>query len=343
MNGELDPWSDFESAAHWQALLLGNGLSINVWKGFAYGSLFEEAKKHSGPLDTADLKVFEKFDTENFEVVLHSLRTAMLAAEAVGQPADAYLERYRSIQVALGHAVGRVHLELSEVPNAARKVIQDLLCEQRVVFTTSYDLLLYWSMGCGDDYRDLVDCFWFGAFNPHNAAPFPGRIPVYFLHGAMHLAVVGDGTTHKIARNSNENVLDQFGQPIGGDPRTRPLLITEGSSHDKLRAIEDNDYLRYVLRQFQECDLPLVVFGSALSPDQDAHLVEAINRHPDRPVAVSLRPGRKSAVRKRQAEVRAALETDDLYFFDSTTHPLGAINWSAEVEKWRDFTGFADL
>jgi len=94
--------------------------------------------------------------------------------------------------------------------------------------------------------------------------------------------------------STDQTILDQFGEPIDGDPHARPLLITEGSSKDKLRAIEDNPYLDYALDQLYACDLPLVAFGSALGV-QDTHLVDAINNHPYRPVAVDSRQTERSS------------------------------------------------
>ena len=80
-DGSLPDWQEVEEKADWRALLLGNGLSINVWPKFEYGSLFEQAKlgdKHCN-LDPHDLALFEQFETENFEIVLGNLDTAIRA------------------------------------------------------------------------------------------------------------------------------------------------------------------------------------------------------------------------------------------------------------------------
>ena len=44
-----------------------------------------------------------------------------------------------------------------------------------------------------------------------------------------------------------------------------------------------------------------------------------------RPIAVGLLPGPVEDVRKRQGELRGALASHDLYFYDATTHPLGRV------------------
>jgi hypothetical protein len=98
--------------------------------------------------------------------------------------------------------------------------------------------------------------------------------------------------------------------------------VTEGTARDKLRAIEGNTYLAHALETLNSVELPLVVFGSSLGP-QDDHLLDALNEHTERPIAVSLRPDKRRPLAARQADIYARLETDDLQFFDATTHPLG--------------------
>jgi hypothetical protein len=65
------------------------------------------------------------------------------------------------------------------------------------------------------------------------------------------------------------------------------------------------------------------VFGSALA-EQDQHLVDAINDHPKRPVAVSMRPAKSRVIKRNKALIASRLDTDRLYFYNAETHPLGA-------------------
>jgi hypothetical protein len=229
-----------------------------------------------------------------------------------------------SIQRGLGHAVRAVHLIRSRIPDATLKNIRDELLRYEWIFSTSYDLLLYWAMGCGGSFKPFVDHFRGSQleFDPDRADVRVGDVPVYFLHGALHLVVGGSGVTWKLRRGEVQSVLDQFGEPIHGDPQARPLLVTEGTARDKLRAIDGNAYLAHSLQKLRSTGLPLVVFGSSLS-GQDDHLLDALNEHPQRAVAVSLLPETRRALARRQADIYARLETDELRFFDATTHPLG--------------------
>lgn len=325
-DGSLVNWSDIEDEFRRSALLLGNGLSVNVWSGFRYGSLYKEARR-AGALTPEDIALFRALKTENFERVLGELSAAIRVDDTLGRSTGPLLARYRSIQAALGKAVRSVHIPWLDVPHDTLGTIQRVLHKHEWVFTTSYDLLLYWSMGHEDDYGRLVDCFWGPncSFDPGDTDVRVGSIPVLFLHGAMHLIVEGSGRTRKLRRTATLTLLDQFGQPIAGDPRARPLLVTEGSSRDKVAAIEANPYLAFVFETLRRRDLamPFVVFGSNLG-EQDRHLADALSVHPDRPVAVSMMPGSRSELRAKQADIFGRLLADPLVFFDATTHPLGA-------------------
>ena len=112
LDGSLEAWPDIVPRFSGSALLCGNGLGINVWPAFAYGSLFDHAR--SGGLTDEDLALFG--GAENFERVLSDLNTAIRVNEALGMRADRVYERYRSIQRALGHAIREVHLNRTRVP-----------------------------------------------------------------------------------------------------------------------------------------------------------------------------------------------------------------------------------
>lgn len=328
IDGSLCTWQEVVAEDDdWSALLLGNGLSRNVWSDFGYPSLFDKAQMHGGRgnLTGLDLKLFEALGTRNFERVLADLAATIRVAEALGMEPEPYIDRYQSIQRALGMAVRSVHVSRAGIPDGMLEAIGQTLQGQEYVFTTSYDLIVYWAMGAVE-YEGLCDCFWGEdrAFDPSNSDVGKEQTPIYFLHGALHLVVMGSGVTRKLVQTGLRRLLDQFGRSLDGDRQARPLLITEGSSQHKLQAIESNDYLAHALDQLGRCDLPIVVFGSDLA-EQDHHLVEALNRNPDRPVAVSIHPGGKGAkeIRAAKAQLRAALDANPLLFFDAATHPLG--------------------
>ena len=324
-DGTLRPWEEIADSHPWETLLIGNGLSRHVWEPFGYPTLFDHAS--AADLTEQDRALFE--GSTNFERALGDLVTTIRVCGVVGIDSTPLYERYRSIQTALGSAVRNVHINRDEVPGDTRQAIRDVMARFEWVFTTNYDLLIYWAMAYRGNFRPFIDNFRWGGrceFDPARAPVRVGEVPIYFLHGALHLVVAGNGTVFKLTRSRIDTLLDQFGQPIEGDPDARPLLVTEGSAKDKLEAIEGNDYLAHCLDRLQSNELDTVVFGSALGAE-DAHIAAALSENPERAVAVSMLPeGSKAERLARQMEIYGRLEVEELIFFDATSHPLGAAN-----------------
>lgn len=320
-DGRLQSWAEVLSKRHWDALLVGNGLSINVWGDFAYRSLFEEAK-HRNLFAAADAALFEKFDTENFEDVLGALSTVRVG-DALGEPRKAELKLHASVQGALAKAVQNVHVLRPDIPDEKLEAIASQLRFYRFVFTTSYDLLLYWAVA-NAGYAGFVDFFWAQGHNAFEESTIwlpasAERTRLHFLHGALHLVVHPDGMTCKRTADWR-SILEQFGEPHLGERAAHPLVITEARAADKARRISDNAYLSYCWKQLQESDAPLVIFGHSLS-HQDSHLVDALNEGPDRPIAVGLQSRRRQQDNKKeQHRISSRLEAPDL--FSSTQRPI---------------------
>lgn len=322
-DGTLHPWEEVADSHPWETLLIGNGLSRHVWEPFGYPKLFDHAS--TVDLTEKDRALFDR--SPNFERALGDLLTAIRVCSVVGIDTAALYERYRSIQTALGSAVRNVHINRDEVPGKTRQAIKDAMAAFEWVFTTNYDLLIYWAMAYGGDFTPFLDNFRWGGrceFDPARAPVEVGEVPIYFLHGALHLVVAGDGKVFKLTRQRIRTLLDQFGQPVDDDPNARPLLVTEGSARDKLEVIEGNEYLAHCLDKLQNNEFDTVVFGSALGAE-DAHIAAALSENPDRAVAVSMLPeGTKADRLAKQMDIYGRVEVEELVFFDATTHPLGA-------------------
>jgi hypothetical protein len=141
--------------------------------------------------------------------------------ETVGQDAALYYERYRTVQTAFGAAVRAVHITGGEVPEETLKKIGDAICVYSCVFSTSYDLILYWAMAAVG-FGKFFDALWWNyrnEFDAEHCTPHAGRTCVYFAHGALHLIVEGSGTVRKLTADVN-TLLDKIGQPIEDDPKT---------------------------------------------------------------------------------------------------------------------------
>ena len=321
-------WPDIADRYARGAVLLGNGVSINVAPAFDYRSLWAKAATGwpAGGFTAADRRLFDAFGEHgNFERVLADLAAAIAVAGACEQPTAVYEERYDSIRRALGAAVHAVHVAWADVAAETLEALCAGLLAFDHVFTTNYDLLVYWAMS--RDFPRFDDGF--RADGRHVAGePIAGRTAVHFLHGALHLVVdEEDGGARKLRRGSRA-LLDQFGHE---EPGTHPLLVTEGTAADKRRTIKANAYLDHCLERLREHDGPLVVLGHSLSR-HDQHLIDAIRLHPDRRVAVSVHPAERELARQR---ICVALDREQVECFDSTTHPLAAPGLrAAPADPW---------
>jgi pterin-4a-carbinolamine dehydratase len=311
LDDELLAWTDIDSP-EWKALLLGNGASIAVWRGFAYRDLFQTAN-----LSDDDRAIFDALGTTDFEQVLRALQISGMVCEQAGHAPDTDA-RYANVRRALADAVHQVHVPWGHIPNATLTKIATALRKFEHVFSTNYDLIPYWSiMAYGDGFKDF---FWTNdnRFDPTNVQLFGNATLLYYLHGGLHLVEDLRKVAFKRVAGS-QNLLDTFAV----DPQEIPLFVSEGSSEQKLRAIRSSDYLWHCYETLRRQAEPLVIFGNSLSA-QDAHIAKAISEVPNRAIAVSIFPTDPTAVIDAKIHFMKVLPgVDDLLFFDSRTHPLG--------------------
>lgn len=324
-NDELEDWDALSDlrATH-PVILLGNGASRAVWDRFDYSSLYDLACKAERPhhLTVEDRAFFREMeDTKNFELVLSSLAIARKVNETLCQSADLIIERYNSIRMSLIQAVRDIHVPFQDVPLLTKRSIADELSNYRQIFTTNYDLLVYWSFMGAD--RRWKDFFWGenNSFDPGDCEVWGEPITVYYLHGALHLYRTLGGETRKLVANEAAGgVLAQFDT----HPMHVPVFISEGTARDKKSAILRNDYLSFAYRAFAQNKRSLVVFGQSLNPEHDNHLIEAIGRMRCQHVAISVfTPTPGHDVIGLKGRLSKAWPNKNIRFFKSTTHPLG--------------------
>lgn len=313
----------------WHSLFLGNGASINISSGFAYPSLYDKAD-----LSAAAEELFGEFGTTNFELVLQLLGDARRVGAALGSPRNGQrliAAEYANIREALFGAVNATHVRHVEIPPSILHAVAEHLLRYRRVFTTNYDLLAYWSlMACGQ--RATVTDFFTRrgdqsqplTFDLTAPARFGGRTQLLHLHGGLHLwHDERTGTTGKWEHHHGGRLLD-LDRRYREHPDRQPLLVSEGTSPDKLRAIRRSDYLSFGLRQLALDHHDIVIFGSRLGPG-DRHITDAVNAGPARRIAISLRPNtNRRRLARRMAELTDLFaERHQVLFFNAASHPLG--------------------
>lgn len=319
----LADWAEL-AVNEWESILIGNGASRAVAESFSYTSLLDVAKE-AQLLDERDAELFEAFETPNFEQILESLRAATIVCDVLGMDWEGVLARYESIAKALAEAVHEAHAEWNAVGEERLDQLNAAITPYRWVFSTNYDLLVYWAAmrepAWIRDYFFNVDLI-FDRFDVSVAPEDATR--VLFIHGGLHLWRLPDGRTLKRRREETENLLDLVSQPPSQHKGATPLIITEGAAGDKLAAIYRSDYLAFAFEKLQAATGPLAIFGMSLQ-DSDEHLVSALQEAGARDLAVSMRATGATAdsVEARSKAIEALFPKATVTLFAAETHPLG--------------------
>ena len=193
---------------------------------------------------------------------------------------------YTLLRYAVARAIAEVH------PRNQTRLSEDILSsiayfftQFDALFTTNYDLLTYWVMMTESVRTITTDLFapykaqdsdsrWTLQYAPDH---FPSRIPLRYLHGALHLAQRGRIVEKLTRAPSGVPLIYQISQRV----RTGelPLIVVEGSAPLKLRRIEASPYLYHSYDAFRCITGTLVTYGWGFNL-QDQHLVDVILRNP---------------------------------------------------------------
>ncbi|MFK8332493.1 DUF4917 family protein [Pseudomonas sp. BJa5] len=320
LDASLHRWPDLNAAHPCSGLLLGNGASRALWLPFTYFSLFEEAQRvRHKPLSLTDQALFKSLGSELFEPVLSALNTTVRINAALAISSSAPLNRYYAIKEALIHAVRSVHIPWRLIPNDSLQRINRELRNYQSVYSSNYDLLCHWAVSqAPDGFQVLFDEE--GDFDIRHTRNAGTRL--LYLHGGLHLLKQQDGSTRQRSASGSQ-LLDGFAVNTPGDV---PLFVNESSSDDKLKAIRSSDYLSWCLGELAAHQGGLCLFGQHLD-STDRHLLQAIKQARPAHLAIAIRPlGDASIVSQKQHYSQRFADQPDLplYFFDASSHPLGA-------------------
>lgn len=263
-------------------LLLGNGFSIACDAVFEYPSLFEYAV--SGGLLTDGAKAaFEYLGTSNFEGVLRLLSQGAWLTSTYCPPTDharilGEIEGdKRSVKTALIESVTNNHLARpQDVLLDRRDRCVEFLRPYLNVFTTNYDLLLYWVLmrGIEEGRLSLHDGFRNAAESSEEYLVFKGdSFGVFYLHGALHIWNENGEVRKLSSSRSGVPLVEMITDGLDAD--RYPLFIAEGEAENKREQIDQSAYLSHCFEAFGKIRGPVVVFGSRLAPN-DSHITDAI-------------------------------------------------------------------
>jgi hypothetical protein len=256
-----------------RAILLGNGFSIaQGGERFAYSNLLD---KSDLPKDSPIRQTFAALSTSDFEAIIKALEDAATIARAYHYDGTAtrFSADANAVRTALTDAIKAVHPGVQfDIPLHQREACANFLNNFDHIFTTNYDLLLYWvivraAIGFTDGFGagDAVGPF--RIFSEHASCN------TYYLHGALHLFSDAAGNTLKLIL-SGTTIMRDIAARIQAGPE-RPLIISEGTSIQKLAKIRPIPYLNVAYEYLLNLQGSLFIFGSSIS-EVDSHIYDAI-------------------------------------------------------------------
>lgn len=274
------------------SLLLGNGFSMAYDSDiFSYNALYTFLTTQEDELLN---KLFGVIKTKNFELIMRQLDTTYALLEAFDAEPDLrekILSASTRLKNALLESVQTLHpehvfkMQESKI-TACSKFLRPFIDSGGHIFTTNYDLLLYWVL-MRSDIGKRIDGFGLELLNPLEASQ--GETPewsslhwgpnqagqnIHYLHGALHLFDAGAEIV-KEQYDWNGYILENISKRLNdGD---YPIFVTAGNGEDKLEHIRHNRYLSHCYDQLCSVNGSLITFGFNFG-QYDDHIIDAINR-----------------------------------------------------------------
>lgn len=272
-------------------LLLGNGFSMAYDpKIFSYNALSSFVENSS---DVFLKKLFSVIKTKNFELIMDYLDNFCEIAKVFSDDktlVDKIQNANETLKSSLIEAVKSLHPEhVFSIPDEKSrkcfKFLEDYLSNNSNIFSTNYDLLLYWVL-LRNESRFHIDGFGKELTNPnfkkeHEEPEYGDLIwgvhkdkqNVHYNHGALQLFDTGIEIIKEVYDSNNllENISSRM------DRKEYPIFVTAGNANEKLNHIMHNKYLSTCYDNLSNITGSLVTFGFSFS-DNDSHIISAINK-----------------------------------------------------------------
>ena len=274
-------------------LLLGNGFSMAYDSSiFSYNALFDFVASLQDPLLA---RVLGAMKTKNFELMMEQLDAFTVLLD-VFEGDEAIKTRVQAahdgLRRSLIDAIKALHPEhVFKVPAeksaSCAKFIDRFLKTGGSVFTSNYDLLLYWIL-MREGVPNACDGFGRELLNPVEVenkteeqvwselrwGPNRSNQNVFYVHGSLPLFDTGTDVV-KEQYDEDGYLVEKIRARIDADDY--PVFVTAGTGDEKMAQIRANPYLADCYDHLSSVDGSIVTFGFAFG-DSDLHIVEALNR-----------------------------------------------------------------
>jgi hypothetical protein len=269
-------------------LLLGNGFSMAYDPQiFSYNALAKFVDNLEDPLLQ---NLFTAINTKNFELVMQQLESFAEIARIFKADADLVgriTEASERLKASLIDAVKALHPEhvfevAEEKSKKCAQFVTDFLANGGQIFSTNYDLLLYWVL-MRNELPNSVDGFGRELLNPDDWddpdwselrwGKHKDKQSIFYLHGALHLFDTGTEIEKEVYEDA-EYLLTRIKERI--DNGEYPIFVTAGSAVQKMEHIRHNLYLSFCYDALEQVSGSLIVLGFGFG-EYDTHIIDALN------------------------------------------------------------------
>jgi hypothetical protein len=285
-------------------LLLGNGFSMAYdAKIFSYNALSIFIENSD---DELLKQLFKSINTKNFEVIMQQLDLFADVANVFNAEKSFIDKIHRTSEIlknSLIDAVQAMHPEhVFKIPKekslACCAFLEDYLANNGYVFSSNYDLLLYWvlmrntSKNAGDGFGRELENPLEDEYVPNYESEFSelrwgkhkDSQSVFYLHGALPLFDTGIDIIKE--EYDGDYLLDNIKARM--EKKEYPIFVTAGNAIEKLTHIMHNRYLSFCYDALSSVTGSLITFGFNFG-DNDTHIIDAINRAAQQSIANRLR------------------------------------------------------
>jgi hypothetical protein len=273
-------------------LLLGNGFSMSYDSGiFSYNALSTFIDKTSNELLK---KLFSTINTKNFELVMQQLDNFVEIAKIFSSDTELVIkikEASNTLKDSLIEAVKELHPEHvflvpEEKSRSCFNFLNDYLSNSGSIFSTNYDLLLYWVLmrnksafaidGFGRDLENSDDIIKGDEpeFSELRWGKYKKKQTIFYVHGTLPIFDTGIDIV-KEEYDSQHYLLQKINTRI--EKKEYPIFVTAGGANEKLNHIMHNKYLSNCYDQLSTIQGSLISFGFNFG-EYDTHIIEAINK-----------------------------------------------------------------
>lgn len=276
-------------------LLIGNGFSMDFERNiFSYHALSKFIEKNG---DQTVSKLFERLKTKNFEQIMRQLEQLCEIGDLFTDDktlVPKIKDVTAKLKISIIDALKELHPENAftipeEKSESCMYFLQEYLSKEGLIFSTNYDLLLYWVLmryqkqnvvdGFGRDIETNLDSADY--ISPENFeysklrwGKYKHEMTVFHLHGTLPIFDTGIHI-EKVESDDTNNLLEKIKERIYNEEY--PVFVTAGNGNEKLNHIMHNKYLNFCYDKLCAIEDTLVTFGFNFG-EYDYHIIDAINK-----------------------------------------------------------------